>query len=302
MNPPSPPETVGIVTVLYNSQAVLSDFFGSLNRQTFRSFTLYAIDNCSPDGSVQWIKENTERMDFPVILLSNSENGGVAQGNNIGIRAAMGAGHPWILLSNNDTVLEPDTLERLLSGTRAAHANISVPKILIQDTNRIWFAGGYMDRLRGGTKHTGYGKTDCKEFDTPGFVEYAPSCFMLIHRSVFDKTGCMDERFFIYYDDTDFITRARLHGIRPYYLPDSRLYHKESCSTGGISPLAQYWLSRNLVLYSRKHCPGNRLARILSVNLLILFCIRTFTFTTSQWRACWKGYKDGLVHSMQSPL
>ena len=76
---------IGIVTVLYNSEPVLEDFFRTLNEQTYKNFILYLVDNASKDASVQKGYEYAKLVDFECKWLCQKENLGVAEGNNIGI-------------------------------------------------------------------------------------------------------------------------------------------------------------------------------------------------------------------------
>ena len=95
---------IGIVTILYNSEAVLDDFFESLSHQTFKNFILYIVDNLSPDNSLSRAKSLGKKVDFECVYIENGQNFGVAKGNNIGIKAALKDGCNYILLSNNDSI------------------------------------------------------------------------------------------------------------------------------------------------------------------------------------------------------
>ncbi|MDR0954021.1 MAG: glycosyltransferase family 2 protein [Rikenellaceae bacterium] len=288
-------ERVAIITVLYNSSSVLPDFFRSLEGQTRRDFTLYAVDNASPDDSLEQVQAWAGRVSFPVEVIRSETNAGIAAGNNRGIRAAREAGCRWFLLTNNDTVWEPDTLEILLAEAERHGAGMAVPKITIHGTDRLWYAGGSWNRLRGGTRHHGLGRRDRATRDEASRpVEYAPTCCMLIRDTVFERVGVMDERFFLYYDDADFVRRATRAGETLWYVPRSCLAHKESVSTGGVSPLAQYWLSRNLLLFTRKHYSAPYWCYVLAVHWAILLTKRAITFDRAQWTACRRGILDGI--------
>ena len=91
---------IGVVTVTYNSGAVIRDFVESLLKQTHRDFLLYVIDNASTDDTVALFA------DYPaprIVVVRNPSNVGVAEGNNLGIRAALRDGCTSVLLINNDT-------------------------------------------------------------------------------------------------------------------------------------------------------------------------------------------------------
>ena len=280
---------IAIVTVLYNSVSVLPDFFQSLDSQTRRDFALYVVDNASPDDSLVLVNRLAQSVDFHVICIENSSNSGIAGGNNLGINAARQDGCEWILLTNNDTVWTPDTFEVLLEQACRCGAKIAVPKIKIHGTDRIWYAGGRWNRFRGGTMHVKKDRTACA---AP--TAYAPTCCMLIHHTVFARIGGMDERFFLYYDDSDFVRRAADAAIPVWYVPQAVVSHKESVSTGAVSPLAQYWLSRNLLLFTYKHHSKLYWCYVLAVHLLILCTKRLLTFGRAEWRASRRGFRDGL--------
>ena len=282
---------VGIVTVLYNSSSVLPDFFRSLDEQVCRDFTLYVVDNASPDDSLTQARLLATTVSFQTVFIENPCNGGIAQGNNQGIRTARRDDCEWILLSNNDTIWRPDTLEILSKETDRCGAEIAVPTIKMYGSERNWYAGGCWNRWRGGTKHIVREKRqDLKS----RVVEYAPTCCMLIRSTVFDRIGWMDERFFIYYDDSDFVRRAADTNLKIWFIPQAKIRHKEGVSTGAVSPLAQYWLSRNLLLYTHKHHSKVYWHYVLAINLLILFSKRLLTFRFAEWQAAWRGMCDGI--------
>lgn len=128
---------IGIVTVLYNSENVLEDFFRTLDRQTYRDFSLYVIDNHSPDNSLDRARELAATVRFRTEIIAEPENWGVAKGNNIGIVRALAEGCEYVLLSNNDIVLEPDTLEKYTSERLKRMQIWPFPKFII--TERISF-------------------------------------------------------------------------------------------------------------------------------------------------------------------
>ncbi|MCR5837615.1 MAG: glycosyltransferase, partial [Lachnospiraceae bacterium] len=96
---------IGIVTVLYNSSAVIKEFFQTLGEQNYKNMILYVVDNNSTDDSLQVCKEYENFLQIPVKYIINNENYGVAKGNNIGIKEAFNDNCDYILLSNNDIKL-----------------------------------------------------------------------------------------------------------------------------------------------------------------------------------------------------
>src|SRR5688572_9950789 len=112
-------DIVGIVTVLYNSDAVLPDFFASLARQQDASFKLYVIDNSPTPSGVERCRTLAADLGIDAELVFNNHNGGVAKGNNQGIELALRDSCRWILLANNDVEFAAGTIGRLLEALRA---------------------------------------------------------------------------------------------------------------------------------------------------------------------------------------
>lgn len=242
---------VGVVTVTYNSAAVMRDFMDSLLLQTHSEFNLYVVDNASLDGTIDLL---TDCHDSRVRIIRNHDNVGVAEGNNLGIRAALKDGCAFVLLINNDTAFDSDLLAKLLCGQRQYDAEMVVPKILFFDEpDRIWSAGGYFSSLRGSAGHFGLGSRDEGQFDLSKAVTYSPTCCMLIKREVFDRVGFMDTNYFAYFDDADFCLRAYRAGVKLFYLPTARLKHKVGSLTGGSSNFVVRYHTRNHVYYVLKN-------------------------------------------------
>lgn len=287
-------EKIGIVTVLYKSETVLEDFFRTLNEQTYKDFILYIVDNKSPDNSLQKSKDLAKSAWFETIFIENDDNYGVAKGNNQGIEAALKDNCDYVLLSNNDVVLQPDTIEKLYLGLIENKADMAVPKIYFYGTNKIWAAGGKFTKLNGATKHFGYNKKDNKRYKKNYLIDYAPTCFMLIKRDVFTKIGMMDEKYFVYFDDADFIYRAKFEKQVLLYTCDSILKHKESTSTGIKSNFTMYHFYRNRIYFAKKH---RRFFYIFYIeNLVYHYTIRRLKMIKNSqlWQLISKAIHDGV--------
>jgi GT2 family glycosyltransferase len=274
-------DLVGIVTVTFNSATVIRGFLKSLLRQDFHRFRLYAVDNASSDETLAQLEEFKDER---IVVIRNSNNVGVAEGNNIGIRAALADNCGFVLLINNDTEFGPDLLDELVKGLGEYDYQMVVPKILYFDQpNRIWAAGGYFSRMRGSARHFGSDQLDSGKFDKSRFVDYSPTCCMLIRSAVFAQVGLMDSHYFVYFDDTDFCFRARKCGVRLGYLPTARLLHKVSSLTGSESEFTIRYCVRNHVYYMFKNFPFWKAALYLPALQvhLVLKCL----FVFRQWRA-----------------
>jgi len=262
--------SIGIVTVLFNSDSVLNGFLESLSQQDNKNYVVYLVDNSYTNESTLLIQELTLKWGIKnkIQHIVNNENVGVARGNNQGIELAIKDNCEYILLANNDIEFrEANLFDFLLSKT--AKYKIVAPKILYHNTNKIWFAGAHIDKYRGLVIHDREFEEDVD--DEEKYVEYAPTCFLMVAKEVFNNVGLMDEKYFVYWDDTDFIYRANNYGYKVLYSPDYTISHKVSISTGGRASLfSTYYFLRNRLYFIKKHFLGTS-----------YFCSLFYTYTTT---------------------
>lgn len=252
-------DKIGIVTLLYNSAEVLEGYFHSLERQSFRAFTLYIVDNASPDDSLQRARSLAARATFPTVIIAEKENHGIAEGTNIGIRRALADGCSHILMSNNDVEFGPATIATLLDSLTAEGVDMATPKIFFYDSGLIWSAGGKY-RLRTPTENIGHRRPDSPRYSRRRLVDFTPGTFLLIRREVFEKTGLLDPRFFVYYEDTDLLWRAiKQHGFKLLFEPAATVRHKVSTSTSSLPSLEGVRMNvRSATLFMKKYFPWHR--------------------------------------------
>ena len=287
---------IGIVTVLYKSEAVVEDFFRTLNEQSYKNFILYIIDNKSPDSSLDKSKELAKFVWFETKFIENDDNYGVAKGNNQGIEAALKDECDFVLLSNNDVVLRTDTIEKLYIGLIKNNADMAVPKIYFYNTKIIWSAGGKFRWFLNIGLHIGGGKKDKKRYNKNYFITYAPTCFMLIKKDIFSIVGVIDEKYFVYGDDSDFIYRAVKKLKRKLiYIYDSEVEHKEGVSTGGpLSDFFCHYVYRNRIYFAKKH--NNFFFFYFFLELLFHYTIRRVKLKNykHQWQVIKSAFFTGL--------
>lgn len=243
-------DMVGIVLVNYNGAKVQNDCIRSLLASDYPDFKIIIVDNASKDNSLEMLKEFDDER---ILLIKESENWGVAKGNNIGIRKSIELGCSHTLLLNNDTEVAPDFLFVLLE----AKEPIAVPKIYYYGSNKLWYAGGKLIDRKGRNEHLYYKEEDKEGLKFVEYCDYAPTCCMLIDNEVFDEVGMMDEKYFLYHDDVDFCYRLKKGGYRIKFCPGSVIYHKVSSSSGGEeSPISIYYCNRNRFYYIKKFKMG----------------------------------------------
>lgn len=249
---------IGIVTVFYNAVDILEDFFYSLSIQTYKNFILIAIDNESADKSVINAKHLAEKYHIDMLLIESGGNMGVAYGDAFGSKKAIELGCKYVLLSNNDIrIKKENVIEKMVQRAEKTNEYILVPKIYYYDTNIIWMAGGWIKKWTARTPHRGDREEDTGQYDDETYVEYAPTCFTLFNTDLFKDIGFPDEKYFVYYNDTDIVYRANKEGYRTLYMPSVSMEHKVSVSTGGSeSSFYIYYSSRNRLYFIRKNFTG----------------------------------------------
>ena len=248
---------LGLVTVLFNSPDVLPEFFESLATQTDRDWHLEVIDNSTDERSIETARGCAGRLGLnQVAFTRNTENVGVARANNQGIVNCQRQSCEYVVLLNNDICFGP----RLLAQIREALVNgqdIVAPRVLYHDDGTIWYGGGRIRPIAATAEHYRNQQPVSEEDLQSRYTGYAPTCFMAIRAEVFDRVGLMDERYFVYYDDTDFVYRCQKQGYRILYLGNAELRHKVSSSTGGSSSdFSVYYYNRNRLYFINKNLKG----------------------------------------------
>jgi len=223
------PITVHIVTVLFNSGDVLDTFVASLRAQSWPDWKLIAVDNGSSDGAPERLAAIA---DPRIELLRNRRNLGFARATNRGLRQGLSAGGKFFFLMNNDVAFEPDFLAGLMRDRAALGAEVIAPRIMYMKTpDKAWYAGGHFnDHWVFKSVHE---ETVPQGSEPSRMVDFASGCCLGLSRAVLERVGLLDERFFVYFEDTDYCLRLKRAGIPIHYVPDQVMLHDSSALSGG---------------------------------------------------------------------
>ncbi len=226
----APPTAVSVVVVNYEGEAYLPDCLDALRAQTFPIDEWIVVDNASQDGSRALLAQR-----YPdVRVLALDENGGPAPARNAGMRAAR---NRWVLLVDNDAVLDADVLAKLVPAT-APHrgrpvAVVQTRNVLHDEPERVHYDGGEFHYAGLLALRNFYRPLDEAEGDGVVPVDGAVSVCLLVDRDVLLEAGGFDERFFILFEDLDLSLRLRLMDFAILSVEDARVRHKTG--TPGIS-------------------------------------------------------------------
>lgn len=248
---------VSIITINYNQAETTRQFLDSCRGLTYPNYEIIVVDN----ASVTALTTIIDQREYPRLRLIRTErNLGFTGGNNVGIEQARGA---YFFIVNNDTELSPTLIDELLLPFAANdRVGVTCPKIRFFDAPNVVQYAGYnaMNMYTGTATPVGLNQPDGSAYDQPGLTNFAHGCAMLVSRAVVDKVGRFADRFFLYYEELDWSQRIKDAGFLIYYQPSAAILHKESVSVGQHNPLKTYYLTRNRILFMRRHCSSFQLA------------------------------------------
>ncbi len=249
---------VYIILLNWNGKEDTLECLKSFEKIKYDNYQIIVVDNGSEDDSVVEIEKKYPK----VKIIENKKNLGFAGGNNVGIKYAMDNNVDYVLLINNDTIVEKNFLTELVKiGDSDEKIGLLGSKIYFHgDKKRIWFAGGKINWLKNKGTHIGLDEIDEGQYDKTKEVDYLTGCCLLIKRKVIERISGLEEDYFLYYEDTDYSLRAQKIGYKCVYVPESRIYHKISRSTKPGSASYVHYHVRNGLLMARRN--GNILTRL----------------------------------------
>jgi GT2 family glycosyltransferase len=337
---------VSIVILNWNGWKHTLECLSSLSQITYSNYNIILVDNGSTDGSIEKIrdyvdkkwqqdKNHEEFLTQPIhyfefdrnellnpknyqgkispftrnfIFIKNEKNYGFAEGNNIAIHLILETmPSEYILLLNNDVIVDRDFLTELIKIARSA-ANIGIvgPKIYYYDylgrKDVINFAGQRSIIWKGRSIIYGFNEIDKGQQDSVRETDVVHGACMLIKTKLINEIGTFDSDFFAYWEETDFCFRASRVGYKLLYVPYAKIWHKISASTNSVlHPLPIYYLARNYFLFMYKNIDGYK--KLISFfyffyyRLWVKSASYLFRYKNSKaFLSYIKGVKDGMIY------
>ncbi|WP_082615877.1 glycosyltransferase [Ensifer sp. Root278] len=231
-----PLPVVGVVTPVRNRLQWSVSFVRQMLAQTYPFLRIYIVDAASTDGTASAIAALGHSA---VEVLSVDSSNFWTGGTNAGVRRAVEDGCDYILTINDDAVVPPEFLERLVAV--AATKKLRIVGSMISyaaEPGRIWGAGAYNDWSSGNFLQTRHANlwADAVDELRNDLIEAECLCGngTLIEASVFDQIGLYDEKFTPHYHaDTEFTLRARRQGISSYVATGAWIYNRFYEATDG---------------------------------------------------------------------
>jgi GT2 family glycosyltransferase len=251
------------ITILnYNGNKDTYNCLNSLEELNTTGFELnvVVVDNASKEKFTE-----DKKYKFDLKIIRSETNLGFSGGQNLGIKFALDNGADYVVILNNDVILNKELIVELLNTFETnKDCGIVSPKIYFAKGHEfhkdryqqnelgkvIWYAGGQIDWQNVIASHIGVDEVDKGQYQNVKEIDFASGCCEMIKREVFEKIGFFDDRYFLYYEDNDLSQRAKKQGFKIYYQPKAMLWHINAGSAGGSgSGLQDYYITRNRLLF-----------------------------------------------------
>jgi GT2 family glycosyltransferase len=270
---------VSVIIVNWNTRSILRDCLSSVFKQTQGiEFEVIVIDNGSSDSSVQMVETEFSQVN----IIANTENRGFAAANNQGMAVAKGR---YVLLLNSDTVILDDVIKKTVLfadthrevavvGCRVLNADRTLQQtcFMFPSVLNMLLATTCLYKLFPRNRFFGRERMTWWNRDSVSEVDVATGCFMLVRRQAIEKIGLMDERFFVYGEETDWCYRFKKSGWKIMFTPDGQIIHYGGQTTKQMARKFRLQLHGSELIFMKLHRSKLTFlfARFLTASFLIL--------------------------------
>ncbi len=282
---------VFVIILNWNQAKLTEDCVNSVLKSNVKNFELeiVVVDNGS--------QEKLQIADINIKILNNKQNLGFAAGNNIGMKYALENDADYVLVLNNDTIIDKSLISNMLK-TMEANRKIGAlsPKIYFakgfefhdkykeEDLGKvIWYAGGQIDWDNIYGSNRGVDEVDRGQYQKLIATDFATGACVMYRAQALKEVGLFNEKYFMYLEDVDLSQRLKLKKWNVMCDPSGIVWHKVAQSSGVGSNLNDYFISRNRLLF------GMRYARLRTKIALVKESIRLL-LTGRPWQKA--GIKD----------
>lgn len=259
---------LSIVILNWNKCNLLEDTLDSLMPYVEKSkgVDVVVVDNGSTDGSVEYLKKKTSPR---ITSLFNKKNLGFVGGNNKGVKFSLEKGYQYIMLLNNDVLVKDKFWESMIKFMEDnKRVGVVGPKIYFapgyefhksryqkKDLGKvIWYAGGKIDWQNVYGVHLGVDEVDVGQWNKTAEVDFVSGCCLMARAKVWQE-NLLDEKLYLYYEDSDFCVKAKKRGWGVYYHPTSSIWHINAGSSVSGGTLQDYFITRNRLLFGMRWAP-----------------------------------------------
>lgn len=261
---------IGVFICNYNGKEDLLNCINSLFRQTIQEFDVHVVDNASTDGTVEALQE---QFGDQIVVIRNPENLGGAGGFDKGLRTGLKKQYRYIVLLDNDIILDESVLENMCAYLDThKEAGLVGSKVMIMDRPEVLQDyGDYLD-FEIFRERFGYGgHKDDESLPPENECDYVPSCAIMIRSEILKKSGTMPVDNFIYYDDIELSHKIRLSGGKIVALGNAKVWHKGGFRKETVNTFGRYYFLRNRLHFFAKYISDEEIDRFVDVILQDVF-------------------------------
>jgi N-acetylglucosaminyl-diphospho-decaprenol L-rhamnosyltransferase len=223
-----------LVVVTFSPGDFLREFLASVPGASSAPVPVTVVDNGSTDGTLEWVRARRE-----LTLIETGSNRGYGAAANLGVAAAS---EDWVLVVNPDITFEAGAIGDLLAvAGRWPRAGALGPRIHTDD-GLLYPSARELPSIGRGVGHAVFGwvwpsnpwtAAYRRERGSPreGTVGWLSGACLMLRREAFTAIGGFDERFFMYFEDTDLCERLGKAGWDVIYAPSSTVVHHGGHST-----------------------------------------------------------------------
>jgi len=261
---------VYIIVLNYNGHRDTIRCIKSLNCISYSNFRIVIVDNLSTDNSrdkiISYLKNYKIKFNFYnspelaiksknkkhiISIIQSQFNGGYGFGNNIGLKHSIENNADYMLIINNDTIVEPEFLEPMVNSCEN-NQNIGIASGKICYLNApdiIWFNGGKFTPTLAKVVHYDYNEKNIGQTSIKP-ISFITGCMWLLPRKIVKEVGLINEEYFMYLEDLEYCQRVLNKGFTLKVFSESIIYHKVGSTTGGKhSSLSVFYRTKNMNKY-----------------------------------------------------
>ncbi len=252
---------VGYIIVHYHSIPDTLSIVSDLEKNKLSkniSQNIYLVDNAQDPKLADQIKAFKT-----VTFIKSPSNLGFAAGNNLGLKQAIKDDCNYLVLINNDTIAPQDLTEKIINSPLSQKEVGAVGGLIYFASgfefenkysskdigNVIWYAGGIFDWDNVYASHRGVNDVDHGQYFKTEPTDFITGCLFATKKEVIEKIGLLDENYCMYLEDSDWGMRIKKSGLKLIFDPNIKIWHKVAQSSGIGSPLNDYFLTRNRLLF-----------------------------------------------------
>lgn len=278
-----------VVAINYNTAADTIEMVDSVIKSDYPNLRIIVVDNCSTLEDYEKLNVIKDR----AVVIRSERNSGFSGGNNIGLHYAQQLGAKYVMLLNSDTAINKKAIRAMVACLESGEADVACPKILnYYNREEIGYAGGELRDYKGAVWIRGIRQKDKSQYEEKTQITFVSGCCVLMDMQTWEQVNFMEEKYFLYFEDTALSAALRRAGKKMLYVPQAVVYHKESVSTGKRSDNYQYYFCRNRLLYSKDNI--SQPIRLIAYGYTGLYIIKKVIKGTFSWGNVYAAIRDFL--------